>query len=124
MRTLTLTLLALSLATQTAAQSANTKQRIASSIDARFSHYAGVADRIWSFAEMGYQEKQSSALLQSELKAAGFTVRAGVADIPTAFVAEFGSGKPVIGILAEFDALPGLSQRVASERAPIPGQAA
>ncbi|MEX2154610.1 MAG: amidohydrolase [Gemmatimonadaceae bacterium] len=100
------------------------KQRIASSIDARFDHYTSVANQIWSFAEVGYQEKQSSALLQSELKSAGFTVRAGVASIPTAFVAEYGSGKPVIGILAEFDALPGLSQRVAAERAPIAGQIA
>ena len=51
-----------------------------------------------------------SALLQQQLRDAGFTVRAGVSDMPTAFVAEWGRGKPVIGILAEFDALPGLSQ--------------
>ena len=100
------------------------KQRLASSIDAKFAHYSGVADRIWSLAEVGYQEKQSSALLQSELTKAGFRVQSGVAGIPTAFVAEYGSGAPVIGILAEFDALPGLAQRVAPERVPIEGQAA
>jgi aminobenzoyl-glutamate utilization protein B len=79
-------------------------------IDARREHYATVAKEIWGFAEVGYQEQKSSALLQQELKAAGFQVRAGVADIPTAFVATFGSGKPVIAIVGEFDALPGLSQ--------------
>src|SRR5262244_3994165 len=76
------------------------------SIDARRETYADIAKQIWSFAEVGYQEVKSSALLQQQLKAAGFTVRAGVAEIPTAFVATFGSGKPVIGILGEFDALP------------------
>lgn len=80
------------------------------SLDAKFDHYAGVAKQIWGFAEVGYQEVKSSALLQQELRTAGFTVKAGVADIPTGFTAEFGSGKPVIGILGEFDALPGLSQ--------------
>src|SRR5688500_19468587 len=101
-------LLLIAIATVAQAQSAApAKQRIGSSLDARFAHYTSVANQIWQFAEVGYQEKQSSALLQSELKNAGFTVRAGVANIPTAFVAEFGSGKPVIGILAEFDAVPG-----------------
>jgi len=98
------------------------KDRLAASIDDRFAHYANVAQQIWSFAEVGYQERQSSALLQNELRAAGFRVQAGVAGIPTAFVAEYGSGKPVIGILAEFDALPGLSQNVATERSPIEGK--
>jgi aminobenzoyl-glutamate utilization protein B len=83
---------------------------VLASIDRRASAYGDVALRIWSFAEVGYQEVKSSALLQEQLKNAGFTVRAGVADIPTAFVAEWGSGTPVIGIIGEFDALPGLSQ--------------
>ena len=67
-----------------------------------------VAQELWSWAEVGYQEEQSSARLQKELRAAGFTIRAGVAGMPTAFVAEYGSGKPVIAILAEMDALPGV----------------
>jgi aminobenzoyl-glutamate utilization protein B len=79
-------------------------------IDARRDTYAGVAKEIWGFAEVGYQEQKSSALLQQQLRAAGFQVKAGVADIPTAFVATFGSGQPIIGIVGEFDALPGLSQ--------------
>jgi aminobenzoyl-glutamate utilization protein B len=80
------------------------------SIDARRDTYTTVAKQIWGFAEVGYQEQKSSALLQQQLRAAGFQVKAGVADIPTAFVATFGSGKPIIGIVGEFDALPGLSQ--------------
>ena len=79
-------------------------------IDARRDSYATVAKQIWGFAEVGYQEEQSSALLQRQLKAAGFEVSARLADTPTAFVATWGSGKPVIGIVGEFDALPGLSQ--------------
>ena len=85
-------------------------------LDAKRDAYASVANQIWSFAELGYQEEKSSSLLQSELRAAGFTVKAGVADIPTAFVATWGSGKPVIGIVGEFDALPGLSQAAEPER--------
>src|SRR5215813_7482088 len=89
---------------------AQERDAVLQSIESRRSAYADVAKQIWAFAEVGYQEVKSSALLQQQLKAAGFSVKAGVADIPTAFVATFGSGKPVIGILGEFDALPGLSQ--------------
>ncbi len=80
------------------------------SMDARAATWGQVAKEIWGHAEVGYQETKSSALLQDQLRAAGFTVRAGVAEMPTAFVAEYGSGKPVIAIVGEFDALPGLSQ--------------
>jgi aminobenzoyl-glutamate utilization protein B len=88
-------------------------------IDDKKDNYARIANQIWSLAELGYQETKSSALLQSELAAAGFTVKAGVADIPTAFVATWGSGKPVIAIVGEFDALPGLSQAAVPTRQPI-----
>lgn len=93
-------------------------------LDARQAHYATVARKIWNLAEVGYQERESSALLQSELKSAGFAIQAGVAGMPTAFVASFGSGKPVIGILAEFDALPGITQDDSPERRPIEAKAA
>ena len=83
-----------------------------------------VARSIWGWAEVGYQEVQSSALLQQELAAAGFKVEAGVAGIPTAFVASAGQGEPVIGILAEFDALPGFSQEAVPEPKPIAGKMA
>ena len=59
---------------------------------------------------MGYKEEKSSNLLSTTLEEEGFKIETGVADIPTAFVATYGSGKPVIAILAEFDALPGVSQ--------------
>ena len=80
------------------------------SIDAHQSQFEKVALDLWNFAELGYQENQSSALLQAELKKEGFKVSSGIADIPTAFKAEYGTGGPVIGILGEFDALPGIAQ--------------
>ena len=89
---------------------------ILSSLDARAPHYAGIAKQIWGFAELGFLETKSSALLQSELQSSGFRVTSGVAGIPTAFTAEYGSGKPVIAIIGEFDALPGLSQDTLPER--------
>jgi len=69
-----------------------------------------VAMDLWDFAELGYQENQSSSRLINELEKEGFTILRGVADIPTAFIAEYSNGGPVIGILGEFDALPGLAQ--------------
>ncbi len=86
------------------------KKKVIQSIQNRSDQYGQIAQKIWNFAEVGYKEKQSSLLLQETLRQAGFQVEAGVADIPTAFVATFGQGKPVIGIMAEYDALPGLSQ--------------
>jgi len=81
-----------------------------------------VASRIWEWAEPGYQETRSSRLLQETLREAGFRIEAGVADIPTAFVASYGSGSPIIGILGEFDALPGLSQTADPVRKPAEGR--
>lgn len=98
------------LATAAAQRTADPAASLIAAIDGKGARYADLAKQIWTFAEVGYQEVRSSALLASELEAAGFRVTRGVAGIPTAFVAEFGSGKPVIGILGEFDALPGLSQ--------------
>jgi aminobenzoyl-glutamate utilization protein B len=92
---------------------------IIQSLDAKRQVYADIAKQIWGFAEVGYQEQKSSALLQSQLRAAGFDIKAGVAGIPTAFVATAGSGKPVIGIVGEFDALPGLSQDATATRLPL-----
>lgn len=92
---------------------------VLTALDAKAVSYAGIARQIWEFAEVGYQETRSSALLQEQLRAAGFALEAGVADIPTAFVATFGSGKPVIAIMGEFDALPGLSQDAVPSPTPI-----
>ena len=77
---------------------------------------------IWTFAEVGLEEHRSASRLVGVLKKAGFRVKEGVAGMPTAFVAEYGSGTPVIGILAEYDALPELSQQVAGSRKPVAGR--
>lgn len=103
-------LLPLVLAAQTS------KPEILQRVDATKAAYDDVAMKIWNYAEIGYQEVKSSALLQDQLKREGFSVQAGVASIPTAFVATYGSGKPVIAVLAEFDALPGISQEAVPEK--------
>lgn len=73
--------------------------------------FGRISDAIWSYAELGLQEHKSSALLIQTLEEAGFRVEKGLAGMPTCFVATYGSGHPVVGILAEYDALPGLSQQ-------------
>lgn len=78
-----------------------------------------ISDTIWDYAEVGLQEYRSSKLLADELEKAGFTVERGVADMPTAFVATWGSGRPKIGFLAEYDALPHMSQKVVPYRDPV-----
>ncbi|MGC8750991.1 amidohydrolase [Hydrotalea sp.] len=108
----------------TMAQNSPLKQTALTDLQGQYNHYKNVELQIWNFAEVGYKEVKSSALLQQQLKDAGFNVDAGVAGIPTAFVATYGNGKPVIGILAEFDALPGLSQQAVPEKQPINGQIA
>jgi aminobenzoyl-glutamate utilization protein B len=70
-----------------------------------------ISDKVWEFAELGLVESRSSALLADELEKNGFKVIRGIAGMPTAFVATWGEGKPVIGIMGEYDALPGLSQK-------------
>ena len=80
--------------------------------------------KIWSYAETSLEEFRSSGELQRLLGDAGFRVKAGVAGMPTAFVASYGEGKPSIGILAEFDALPGVSQAVSPEPSPGPNPSA
>jgi aminobenzoyl-glutamate utilization protein B len=87
-------------------------------VDDQLDAGTALADTIWRYAEVGYLEEKSSAALSSHLSEHGFSVETGAAGIPTAFVASFGQGEPVIGILAEFDALPGLSQSAVPERSP------
>ncbi len=98
--------------------SANKKEVIAS-IDAKFEDLTNLSDEIWSYAEIAFQESKSAEALASFAEAQGFMVTRGVADIPTAFTAEYGSGKPIIGILGEFDALPGLSQKTVPTKDPL-----
>jgi aminobenzoyl-glutamate utilization protein B len=101
------------------AQSADVHNQVEKLVDNNSANWRQVSKQIWDYAELGYHEQKSSALLQSQLKAAGFRVESGVADEPTAFIASYGQGKPVIAILGEFDALPGLSQQAVPERDPV-----
>ncbi len=111
-------LLVLLLAASLSAQSVNHSQILALVSD-NGPQYQRVSKQIWDYAELGYHEEKSSALLQEKLKAAGFNVEKPMPDMATAFVASYGSGKPVISILAEFDALPGLSQEASPTRKPV-----
>ena len=94
-------------------------QKLEQLVDQNSAEYIQTSKTIWEYAEVGYQEVKSSALLQHDLQAAGFTIQSGVADEPTGFIASYGSGKPVIAILGEFDALPGLSQAAVPDRSPV-----
>ena len=96
-----------------------TKKAVHKSIENRIKEYEKIAKSIWEWAEVGYQEEKSASLLKTTLAKEGFNIESSVAEIPTAFVAEYGSGKPIIGVLAEYDALPGISQAVATKRKPI-----
>ena len=84
---------------------------IISSINDNKDRYQDTAMSIWDLAELGYQEYESSEILQILLEDEGFFIEKGVAEIPTAFIASYGSGSPEIAILGEYDALPGLSQK-------------
>jgi aminobenzoyl-glutamate utilization protein B len=88
-------------------------------VEEHAAHFSGISKTIWEYAELGYHEEKSSALLRHELESAGFRMKSPVADEPTAFVATYGQGEPVIGILGEFDALPGLSQAATPDRSPL-----
>ncbi|MEM2184416.1 MAG: M20 family metallopeptidase [Candidatus Methanomethylicia archaeon] len=78
-----------------------------------------ISDKIWEYAELGLIEYKSSKLLAEELEKHGFKVRIGVAGMPTAFIGEWGFGKPVIGVMGEYDALPGLSQKKVPWKEPL-----
>jgi aminobenzoyl-glutamate utilization protein B len=95
------------------------KAQAIAGIQSKYDEYKKAALQIWEYAEVGYKEEKSTALLQKLLFDNGFEVKAAVAGMPTAFVASYGSGKPVIAILAEFDALPGLGQEAVPEKKPI-----
>lgn len=87
------------------------KDRLLELVKAQRQMLADNAMTIWKLAELGFQEHESAAILQDRLKQAGYTVQTGTAGMPTAFVASYRNGDgPVIGLLAEFDALDGLSQ--------------
>jgi aminobenzoyl-glutamate utilization protein B len=88
-------------------------------LDKQYPHYADLAGQIWKLAEPGYLENKTTQLLQQELQSAGFSIKTGLADMPTSFIASYGKGAPVITLLAEMDALPGLSQDSLPTRKPL-----
>lgn len=87
-------------------------------VAAHADRFGAIAREIWKSPELAFRERKSSALLRDELAHNGFTIESGVAGMPTAFTATFGHGKPIIAILGEFDALPGLSQKAVPRREP------
>ena len=93
--------------------------KIITELESQKTTYQEIAFKIWKWAELGYQEEKSSTLLKKTLSDAGFSIQANVAKIPTAFIAEYGSGHPIIAILAEYDALPGISQKAIPTRDPL-----
>ena len=95
------------------------KQEVIQSVNERYVDLTDLSDKIWSFEEIAFRETQSAGALSDYAESLGFKVTRGVAEIPTAFVAEYGSGSPVIGILGEFDALPGLSQNKVPYKSPL-----
>ncbi|MEY4660760.1 MAG: hypothetical protein RLZZ42_712 [Bacteroidota bacterium] len=117
MRSISFVWLLLLIAPQIFAQDAS--KTILRILNEKQPHYEKMAATIWQWAEPGYLENKTTELLQGELQKEGFSIQKGVASIPTAFVASYGSGKPVIGFLAEMDALPGLSQKATPDKNPV-----
>jgi aminobenzoyl-glutamate utilization protein B len=95
------------------------KDAVIQSVNKHQQELIAISDKIWAYAETALKETKSSKELADYAEAQGFTVKRGVAGIPTAFTAEFGSGKPIIGIMGEYDALPGISQKAQPTREPL-----
>ena len=103
-------------AVSTAASKA--KEAAVASIDHQHPEMIEMADQIWAYAETALREVQSAAVLADYAEARGFKVERGVAEMPTAFIATYGMGKPVIGVMGEYDALPGISQKAQPTQEP------
>ena len=95
------------------------KNAVLASVEKHQQELIKLSDQVWGFAEIAMKETKSSKLLADYAEAQGFKVTRGVAEIPTAFVAEYGGGNPIIGVLGEFDALPGLSQKAQPTKEPL-----
>ncbi|MGZ5469658.1 MAG: amidohydrolase, partial [Candidatus Aminicenantales bacterium] len=94
-----------------AGASVKKKEEVVASIERHKAEIIDLSDQVWGFAETALFETQSSKALADYAEKQGFTVQRGVAGLPTAFVASYGEGRPIIGVLGEYDALPGLSQK-------------
>jgi aminobenzoyl-glutamate utilization protein B len=95
------------------------KDAVIQSVNKHQQELIAISDKIWGYAETALKEVKSSKELADYAEAQGFKVTRGVAGMPTAFIAEFGSGKPIVGIMGEFDALPGISQKAQPTREPL-----
>lgn len=95
------------------------KKAVIASVERHEAELIRISDEIWALAETAFEETKSSEILASYAESQGFTVERGVAGMPTAFVATYGSGSPVISVLGEFDALPGLSQKAEPTKNPL-----
>ena len=100
------------------------KQEVVASIDKHLPELTGLSDKIWAYAETALRETRSSKALADYAEQQGFEVKRGVAGMPTAFVASYGQGRPIIGVLGEFDALPGISQKAEPVKGPLQAGAA
>lgn len=105
--------------TASAQQMTPNKQFIIESVEKHKANLIDLSDKIWGYAETAFQETKSAKVLADYAETQGFKVERGVADLPTAFIASYGEGKPIIGILGEFDALPGLSQGIKPHKHPL-----
>lgn len=114
----TLVLLCLLSMHMTAQKMNSSKKAIVASVEAHKENLIKISDSIWALAETAFNESKSAEVLADYAEKNGLTVTRGVADIPTAFTATYGSGKPVISVLGEFDALPGLSQKTEPTKNP------
>jgi len=114
--TLCLGLLSCSVAAQ---KMTSNKKAIVTSIEKHQAELIKISDSIWALAETAFEEDDSSRILADYAEANGFSVDRGVAGMPTAFVATYGSGSPVISVLGEFDALPGISQKAQPTKEPL-----
>jgi len=120
MKKLLLPLLCLAL-TQTmhSQRMSSSKKAIVASVEAHKDKLIAMSDSIWALAETAFEEDDSAEILASYAEKNGFNVQRGVAGMPTAFVATYGSGRPVISVLGEFDALPGISQKAQPTKSPL-----
>ncbi len=109
------------LAWSAAAQAAvsTSKEAAVESVETHGSELIGLSDRIWAYAETALKEHKSAAELADYAEQQGFKVERGIAGMPTAFVASYGSGRPIIGVMGEYDALPGISQKAVPEKTPL-----
>jgi aminobenzoyl-glutamate utilization protein B len=115
-KTTLLGVLLLVVATVSAQKMTKNKKAVQASVEKHKAALIKISDSIWAAAETAFEESKSAEILASYAEKNGMTVTRGVADIPTAFTATYGSGKPVISILGEFDALPGISQKAQPEK--------